>query len=80
MSPLDPLDERPDAVPNHLIDTYVEVTYVDDGIDRTVTGLLQRADGGFVVIDGHAVIPILQASLVKAHAASPPKDTGGPDE
>lgn len=60
----DPGTAPTDPVPDYLVGEHVEMRYVHDGEEETVTGILQRADGGYVVLDGHRVVPIVGATVI----------------
>ncbi len=70
----DPGTAPTDPVPDHLVGEHVEMRYVHDGEEETVTGILQRADGGYVVLDGHRVVPVIAASVVRVDPAAQGRD------
>ncbi len=54
--------------------TRVVVRYRHDADEQVVEGVIERADGGYVVTDGHRVVPIVETTVVAVRAADEDRD------
>jgi len=48
--------------------------YVHDGDEQIAVGILQQADGGFVVTDDHRVMPIIESAVIDVRPIAPDGD------
>lgn len=65
--------DTPNApVPRELIGERVEMRYVHDGEEQIAVGILQLADGGYVVADDHhRVVPIVGGTVLDVRLSTP---------
>lgn len=60
---------EPEPVPSHLLGTTVSLRYRHDAGEQVVVGIVDRADGGYVVTDGHRVVPVVESAVVDVRPA-----------